>query len=321
MKIEIRRIKIANRIRKEITKIEELAEDIQKNGLICPIAIMPLENNEYQLLAGLRRLKALESIGETTIEANIIPVTDAEAALNIEFSENEQREDFTYTEKMDYIALFEEIERAKAKGRMSEGGKGGLQEGLIILSDLPDKEASTTKNRGNVDAIVAPKIGMSEATYRRAKYIANNAPQEIIDELDRGERSINGTYFELRAAEKANDHPEIAMKKNTAASKPHESKTSVAFSKPDKITELQEGYQAALNRAASAESDLQKLHETNHNDVYHRDSIIENLQLRNEKLDTELTKALETVASLKAALDAANARIKELEGIINGNTH
>ncbi|GHU51781.1 hypothetical protein AGMMS49975_06280 [Clostridia bacterium] len=41
--------------------------------------------------------------------------------LKIEFSENEQREPFTYSEKMDYARLIEEIETAKAKERMLLG--------------------------------------------------------------------------------------------------------------------------------------------------------------------------------------------------------
>ncbi|GHU51783.1 hypothetical protein AGMMS49975_06290 [Clostridia bacterium] len=44
---------------------------------------------------------------------------------------------------------------------------------------------------------------MGKTSYDRAKYIAANAPEEVIDELDRGERTIRGTYDELRAKEKS----------------------------------------------------------------------------------------------------------------------
>ncbi len=126
MTIAIERIIIKERIRKEITKISELAEDIRENGLLNPITVMMLDGGKYQLLAGLRRLKAVQSLGHTEIAVNVVFPADAEAALRIEISENEQREDFTFSEKMDYGRLLEEIEREKARERMSLGGKGAV---------------------------------------------------------------------------------------------------------------------------------------------------------------------------------------------------
>ena len=123
MRIEIVSIKVASRIRKLTARIDELAQDIQKNGLINPITVMAVDGG-YQLLAGLRRLRAAQSLGWTEIDATVATPKDAEAALLIEHSENEQREAFTFSEKMDYAKLIAEIEKAKAKERMSLGGQG-----------------------------------------------------------------------------------------------------------------------------------------------------------------------------------------------------
>ncbi len=62
MKIAISSIKITERIRKDIRNVDVLAEDIRRNGLICPIAVMT-SGGEYKLLAGLRRLRAMELNG------------------------------------------------------------------------------------------------------------------------------------------------------------------------------------------------------------------------------------------------------------------
>ena len=70
---------------------------------------MPVDGGEYRLLAGLRRVKAAQSLNWLEIEVNIVSPADAEAALCIEISENEQREPFTYTEKMHYASMFEDI--------------------------------------------------------------------------------------------------------------------------------------------------------------------------------------------------------------------
>ena len=131
MKIAIDRIKVMERIRKEITRIDELAEDIRQNGLINAITVMPLDGGEFQLLAGFRRMRAAQSLGWMEIEGHVVSPADAEAALRVEISENEQREPFTFTEKVYFGLLLEEIEAVKAKKRMSNGGKGGLKEGTV----------------------------------------------------------------------------------------------------------------------------------------------------------------------------------------------
>jgi len=190
VKVNVDAIKVTGRIRKEVTKIEELAVDITQNGLLNPLTVMPIDGGKYQLLAGLRRLRAAQSLGWTEIDVNVVSASDAEAKLRIEISENEQREPFTYTEKMDFARLIEEIERVKALERMSVGGKGGLNEGV---AHGPHLEQSRRRE------IIGAKIGMSGKQYDRAKYIAANATPEVIDELDRQERTIRGTYDELRA--------------------------------------------------------------------------------------------------------------------------
>jgi ParB-like chromosome segregation protein Spo0J len=195
MKVQISKIKITNRIRKEIAKIAELSADIQANGLINPITVMPLEDGEfeYQLIAGLRRLRATEMNGDSDIAIHLVTPSNAEAALRIEISENEQREEFTFSEKMDFARMLEEIESAKAKERMLSGKKFG-----------DDPTPLTAEGRkGETREIVAGKIGMGRTTYDCAKYIADNAPEEIIDELDKGQRTITKTYKELRAKEKS----------------------------------------------------------------------------------------------------------------------
>jgi len=328
MKAPINQIKITERIRKEITKIDELAADIEINGLLNPITVMRLADGNYQLLAGLRRLRAIESLGLEEIDVNIVSPADAEAALMIEISENEQREPFTFSEKMDYARMIEEIEREKARERKSIGGKGGFDEDVFHGTHL----------QGRSRDIVGSKIGMSGSQYSRAKHIAENATDEAIADLDNGNRTIRGVYDEIRSRKKAEkpsadddeddftdddeteaetvyeaiidyEKPEPEIKSpapvkqqplhNTAGllSKSDEEavqkiKDFNALSPQDKIKELQRQLKEERARAAHAESELARLTELRQNDVYHKDGIIENL---------------------KARLAEAEARIEELE--------
>ena len=61
--------------------------------------------------------------------------------------------------------------------------------------------------------------------------------------------------------------------------------------------------QAYLLRAIRAESELDAYRYRRHNEIFHRDSVIGYLKLR--------------MAELEAALEAANARIRELEDMIS----
>jgi ParB family chromosome partitioning protein len=207
MKAAIEAIIIKERIRKEITRIPELAADIEKNGLINPVTVMSLDSGRFQLLAGLRRVKAAQSLGWPEIEVNVVSLADAEAAIHIEYSENEQREQFTYSEKMDYSRLVEVIEKEKAKERKAEGqSRGGATAGngrnkQSCLGDArPASNSVPPKQR--VRDIVGEKIGMSGKQYERAKYVAENATQDVIEQIDRGERTIFDVHDELKAKEK-----------------------------------------------------------------------------------------------------------------------
>ena len=321
-------IVIKERIRKELTRIPELAADIEKNGLLHPVTVMELDDGNYCLLAGLRRIKAVQSLGFTEIEVKVVAPADAEAALNIEISENEQREDFTYSEKMDYAQVLEEIEQAKALERKSIGGKGGFDE---------DVSHGTHLEQGRCRDIVGAKIGMSGSSYNRAKYIAENAPPEVIDLLDKGERSIRGVYDELRKKDKAvitelDNSPEESESEAINVPKPciETSDPKLPSDSPDakkdpffqkliaeeaelnrkrrefdalppegKIAELQQQLRKMRERAVIAESDLET-HKLNYSiSVDHKDSIIDSLKRQNAELREALTEAYKRIEELE----------------------
>ena len=341
MKIAMDKIKVMERIRKEISKIDELADDIQKNGLINAITVMPLDGGEYQLLAGFRRMKAAQSLGWTEMEGHIVSPADAEAALRVEIAENEQREPFTFTEKVYFGLLLEEIEAAKAKKRMSIGGTEAGRGRPKPAEKGTD--ARPYPIQGESRDVIGAKINMSGRQYNRAKYIVANATPEMIMQLDKGERTIYQTYNELRAKEKAAKNssvPNIPSDTAPAAPPTRQAKSSkaqdktpklklvsssravkndpyfakiraqeaengriarefAALSPEGKIADLQRQLREERARSAEARSELASLKELRHNDVYHMQGNIDNLQTQ--------------ISRLTAALDAANARIRELE--------
>lgn len=178
MLIDINKIKVSDRIRKDFGGIEDLAQDIDQNGLINPILVTP----DYQLIAGERRLKAHLFLKKEQVEVRIMEISDYEHQLRLEISENEHRKEFTFSERLEWAKRLEEVERIKAKERMA-GGK----------ESFPDHET------GQVRDIVAEQAGFgSGKQYDKAKFIAENATPEIIQQLDSGLISTHKAFIETK---------------------------------------------------------------------------------------------------------------------------
>lgn len=86
--------------RKQFSKgaLEELCESIKQYGVIQPINVRRISSNNYELVAGERRLRAATMAGLKEIPAIIINVNDNDSAV-MALIENLQREDLNYMEE------------------------------------------------------------------------------------------------------------------------------------------------------------------------------------------------------------------------------
>lgn len=76
----------------------ELAESIRLYGIMQPISVRLLETNQYELVAGERRLRAAKLLEMTTIPALIVNVTEKDSAI-LALIENLQRENLNFIEE------------------------------------------------------------------------------------------------------------------------------------------------------------------------------------------------------------------------------
>ena len=190
MLIDIDKIKVENRIRKDFGNITELAEDIKQNGLINPPVVIAESDGTFTLLAGERRLRAMRSLGYKQVEVRTWGSLTDEQKLNIEISENEVRKDFSKSERIEYARRLEKIEALKAKERMAVNAKDGTQNFAEV-------------KKGETAQIVAEKLGIgNKETYRQEKYIVDNAdsltPEDFAD-WDEGRLSTNKAYLKIKA--------------------------------------------------------------------------------------------------------------------------
>lgn len=190
MLIDIEKVKIGDRIRKDMGDLKELSDDIAKNGLINPPVVTP----DFELIAGERRLEAMKKLGYKQIEVRIMKVEDAEHKLNLEINENENRKDFNKSERIEYARQLERIERVKAKERMAQG-----------TENFPEV--------GETRDLVAEKMGIgSGKQYEKEKYIADNADPETLEQWNNEEISTHKAYTKVKELEKQ-------LEESTAANK------------------------------------------------------------------------------------------------------
>jgi N6-adenosine-specific RNA methylase IME4 len=170
--VKISQIKIGKRFRKNLQDIDSLANDIKQNGLLHPIVI----TENYDLIAGLRRMKAFEMLGEAEIPSSIIRINDI---VNAELSENRFRENFTISE---VNSIHKHIVSTRIGHRPTKQEKGGK------LSPLP-----TGKSRD----LTSKYTGYSPKTIDKIEHIVSAAEKNpekfgsVLDKIDRGEMSIS----------------------------------------------------------------------------------------------------------------------------------
>ena len=223
MLIDITKIKTENRIRKDFGNIQELADDIEQNGLINPPVVIAEADGTFTLLAGERRLRAMKSLGYRQVEVRTWGSLTDEQKLNIEISENEVRKDFSKAERVEYARRLEKIESVKAKERQATS-TGGVNPQLC----------ENSHEAGRTDEIVAEKLGIgSSNTYRKEKYIVDNAdtltPEDFAD-WDEGKLSTNKAYLKIKE--------QLAEKENQIAG--YEAKMKRVDELKAKIQELEE---------------------------------------------------------------------------------
>ena len=118
--------------------LDELAASIREHGVLQPILVRPLGENEYELVAGERRWRASKAAGLETIPA-LVEELDDDTALEISIIENLQREDLS---PLDEAAMYDRMVREHGysvrKLAQKLGKDKGYLENRLRLADAPD---------------------------------------------------------------------------------------------------------------------------------------------------------------------------------------
>ena len=187
MEVRIADVIVDDRVRHVYGDLDPLERNIERMGILQPIGITP----DKKLLFGARRLKACKNIGLDTIPARVfdIEADDPVAALEMERAENEYRLDLTPSEKVEIALRIEE-----ALG--NRVGRPKKDKGEIVVNSPQLEKGKKTRD------IAAEAVNWSGKTYERAKTVIESGNEEVIRQMDSGEKSISAAYETIKKPDK-----------------------------------------------------------------------------------------------------------------------
>ncbi|MFD1359517.1 nucleoid occlusion protein [Fictibacillus halophilus] len=104
-------------------RIEELSQTIEAHGIIQPIVVRSIGEDQYELIAGERRWRAVQKLGWEKIPAIVKEMDDSQTA-SVALIENLQREELTAIEEAMAYAKLLELHGLTQEGLAQKLGKG-----------------------------------------------------------------------------------------------------------------------------------------------------------------------------------------------------
>lgn len=288
--IPIDSIIISSRIRKSLGNLQSLADNIREIGLLSPIVV----NEEYQLLAGERRLEACKLLGWTEVDVSIISTVDAEAEIAIEISENNMRKDFTREELINAGISLERIEAIKAKDRKLSTQNNNA--GRAVRENFP------TLDSGRVRDIVAAKLGMSGKQYEREKFIVQHKDYINPGEFNDWNNRLVSTNKIFTAIKRIVDPPVNKSLKDDG--KKESTKETIVEKLPDDYEDLK--------KAASKVDELKKKTEELETTIAAKDREIDSLLEQDSPAPQDNSELLRKLDALQKSLDEKDKEIARL---------
>lgn len=158
-------------------KLIALAEDIRENGVLSPILVRQIGEEEYQILAGHNRVNACKMLGMETVPGIIKAVDDNQAALIMLNTNLNQRDQLLPSEKA--FAYKMQMEAMKQQGKRTDLS-------LSPLDTLCDGSLSPLDTRIDTGKEIGDKNSESRANvfrYIRLTYLI----RPLLDRVDNGD--------------------------------------------------------------------------------------------------------------------------------------
>ena len=201
--IELAKISVnPNQPRREFdeTALQELADSIAEIGIIQPITLRKVSDNEYQIIAGERRYRASQRAGLKTIPA-YIRTADDENMMEMALIENIQREDLNAVEiALAYQHLLDQYELTQERLSERIGKNRTTIANYLRLLKLPAPIQMALQNKqldmGHARALISlgdPKLQVNIFEEIQEHGYSVRKVEEIVKSLSEGEAVKSGT--------------------------------------------------------------------------------------------------------------------------------
>lgn len=160
MKISLAKIKESSfqiRDAQEDEALYELAESIKVHGLLQPIKVRPLGEEEYEIIYGHRRVAAMHLLGIDECEVLVEGIDDKESQLQA-LIENLQRKDMNEVEKGKvFLALTQRFGYTKKQlAQMLGKTESYVRQAIDVVTVLPESIQNRVQAIGNVGTPSSP---------------------------------------------------------------------------------------------------------------------------------------------------------------------
>jgi len=173
-------------------ELEELTESVREHGILQPLAVTPVENGGYEIIAGERRFRAAKMAGLKSVPV-VVRKTGAEEKLVLALIENIQREDLNPIEE---AAAYDRLNREFGLTQEDIAKKVGKARSTVAnvmrLLDLPE-EIREAVETGKVSAGSARAlIGIADDRERMRMFRKLVAGGMTTRDVEAGARQSTG---------------------------------------------------------------------------------------------------------------------------------
>lgn len=205
--------------------ISQLADSIEKHGLIQPIVVRPNANGTYQIIAGERRWRACRIAGLYEVPV-VIKETDDKSLMEMALIENLQREDLNpVDEAFGYKTLIDTYSLTQEQVAESIGKSRSAVTNSLRLLTLGEKELEALRN-GSITSGHARAMVSVEDAERRERMLAAALNGASVRELEKMAKetkkakekkpAVRDTFFsEVEIALRSELHRRISVKSAT----------------------------------------------------------------------------------------------------------
>ncbi len=177
-------------------KMAHLIESVREHGILEPLIVRPIAPNQYELLAGERRLRAAQALNFTQVPISVREFSDREAQ-QIALVENLQREDLNPIEETEAIlsllALMLEVEQTEIIAILNQ--VANAQKRSLELTENVFRQHEQIEN-------LLQGIGRFTAqSFRSSRLPLLNLPEDILTALRQGKLE----YTKARAIAQVKD--------------------------------------------------------------------------------------------------------------------